>query len=161
MNEMKKITDEELASFLEGSLPEDRMTEVATAIDNNKQLQAIVEATIDVDSMLMFDELRMVKRNPQVEHKSATLSFVTSPSDTDSKWGKYLPHRDDLGKDTTEWGQGEYRRAADRDENKLTKLKSQKRVKKVDDDSEHHYWVQIIIGIIIMVILALIKSCIF
>lgn len=160
MNEMKKITDEELASFLEGSLPEDRMTEVATAIDNNKQLQAIVEATIDVDSMLMFDELRMMKRNPQVEHKSATLSFVTSPSDTDSKWGKYLSRKGDFEKNTTNWEDEEYRRAADTEENKLKKLKSHKRVKKEDPDSSKNYWIEIIIGIIIMVVFVIIRSCI-
>lgn len=157
MNEMKKITDEELASFLEGSLPEDRMTEVATAIDNNKQLQAIVEATIDVDSMLMFDELRMVKRNPEVEHKSATLSFVTAPSDTDSKWGKYLSRKGDFEKNTTSWEEEEYRRAADKGESKLTKVQSLKRIKKNNDDG-HSYWVEIIIGIISMIILVLIKT---
>lgn len=156
-----KISDEELASFLEGSLSERSEKDVAAAIDESKELQAVIEATIDIEDLLMFDELGRIKPRLQSgNHPSNLVVPLTDPS-TESKWGRYLPHRDDLGKDTTEWGQGEYRRAADRDENKLTKLKSQKCVKKVDDDSEHHYWVQIIIGIIIMVILALIKSCIF
>lgn len=157
---MNEITDEELASFLEGSLPEERRNQVAEAIDNDKHLQAIVEATIDIDSLLMFDELRMVKRNPEVEHKSATLSFVTTSSDTDSKWGKYLSRKSDFGKNTTNWEDEEYRRAADKEENKLTKLKSQKRVKKEDPDGGKNYWIEIIIGIIVMVVFVIIKSCI-
>lgn len=157
---MNEITDEELASFLEGTLPEGREKEVAEAIDNDKKLQAIVEATIDIDSLLMFDELRMVKRNPQVERKSATLSFVTTSPDTDSKWGKYLSRKSDFGKNTTNWEDEEYRRAADKEENKLTKLKSQKRVKKEDPDGGKNYWIEIIIGIIVMVVFVIIKSCI-
>lgn len=160
MNEINKITDEELASFLQGSLPEDREIQVAEAINNDKQLQAIVEAAIDIDSSLMFDELCMVKRNPQVEDKSVTLSFVTDPSNTDSKWGKYLSPKSDFGKDPTSWEEEEYRRAADKEENKLTKLRSQKRVKKEDPDGGKNYWIEIIIGIIIMIVFMIVRSCI-
>ncbi len=156
-----KISDEELASFLEGSLSERREKDVAAAIDESEVLQSVIEATIDIDDLLMFDELRSIKPKLQSGSHPSNLAVPITGSSTESKWGRYLSHRDDIGKDTTEWGQGEYRRAADRDENKLTKLKSQKRVKKEDDESEPHYWTQIIIGIIIMILFALIKSCVF
>lgn len=157
---MNEIKDEELASFLEGSLPEERKKQVAEAIDNDKKLQSIVEAAIDIDSMLMFDELCLVKQNPQAGHKSATLSFVTASLDIDSKWGKYMSRKSDFEKNTTNWEEEEYHRAADKEENKLTKLKSQKRVKKEDPDSGKNYWIEIVIGIIIMVVFVIIKSCI-
>ena len=63
LNNMKEITDEELTSFLEGTLPEEREKEVAEAIDNSKELQEIIEASLDIDDIMMFEELRLVQHN--------------------------------------------------------------------------------------------------
>lgn len=155
---MNEITDEELASFLEGSLPEERRNQVAEAIDNDKQLQAIVEAAIDIDSMLMFDELRLVKRNPQTEQKSATLSFVTSLTNTDSKWGKYLSRKDGERNGATEWEEENYRRAANKGKRSV-QITTQKTVENKED--EHSYWGGVIIGVIVMIVIVLLKSCVF
>ncbi len=155
MNEMKKITDEELASFLEGSLPEDRMTEVATVIDNNKHLQAIVEATIDVDSMLMFDELRLVKRNPQGGNNTTSFSIVMTDSNTDTKSSKSLFNASGSHKETANWQQEEYRQAADRKRDSL-QIHREKPI--INEESGHSYWAGVVIGIIGLIIMLLIRT---
>lgn len=177
---MKEITDEELASFLEGTLPEEREKEVAEAIDNSKELQEIIEASLDIDDIMMFEELRLAKYNPQADTSSPNLTFTVTDSASGTKWGKYLsrtkgstsrtstpfttnkdnhvPRKGTFRREAAAWEEEEYRRAADREKTKMIKLKSKKRVRK-DGDDGHSYWTEIIIGIIALVIFALIRTC--
>lgn len=177
---MKEITDEELASFLEGTLPEEREKEVAEAIDNSKELQEIIEASLDIDDIMMFEELRLVQHNSQTENIRSNRAFTVTGANSDTKWGKYLsrtkefksrtstpftstkdnhiPRKGTFRREAANWEEEEYRRAADREKTKMIKLKSKKRVRS-NDDSKHSYWGEIIIGIIMLVVFALLKTC--
>lgn len=135
---MKEITDEELASFLEGTLPEGREKEVADAIDSSKELQALIEASLDIDDILMFEEMGLVQHNPQTENIKSNRTFTITGANSDTKWGKYLsytkestsrtstpftstkdnhvPRKGTFRREATNWEEEEYRRAADSSE---------------------------------------------
>jgi len=155
------ITEEELASFLEGTLPEQREKEVADAIDNSKELQSVVEAILDIEDLMMFEEFRRAKKNTRpttvqtgpdtTQHQIKTLGKI--------QWGKVLSSEKASPKTASSWDEDEYRKAADNEETRQIQLKPQKRVKKNIEVDGHSFWLEVIVGIIVLIIFTLIRSC--
>lgn len=157
---MEKITDEELASFLEGSLPENRMAQVANAIDGNKQLQTIVEAAIDVDSVLMMEEMRlaMSDKSRAISRSRSNMPDIGTSGGT--KWGMYLSKMKSTAHAAQTGGEESYRRAAEEGKTKQIELKSRQMNAQGESDEGHGYWPSIIIGIVMLLLFALLRTCI-
>lgn len=151
----KQITYDDIDAFLEGTLSAEREKEVGKAIDNSKELQDLIEVTLDIDDMLLFDEIRLVKLEPQSNTKPLNRAVSMAGSSAD----KDISGKNDFRRNASTWEHEEYRQAADRDGRKLAKLKSKKLVENNSDEG-HSYWLEIIVGIIVMIIIAAIKSCI-
>lgn len=153
-----EIDFEEIEAFLQGELSEERDREVAEAIDNSPRLQEYIESSLDIDDIVLFDEMSHMKLISQTDIPKTNNTFVVSSSGNDSKWGNYLSQKHDFKKDTATWDDEKYRQAADKGRSKHIQLKSKKLVKK-DDGKGHSFWGEIIIGIIILVIITLIRTC--
>lgn len=154
---INNITNEELAAFLEGSLPEMREKEVSEAIDNSKELQTIIEAMIDIDAMLLFDEIRETMGSRQSDKSSSSMAIPIGESGSSSKWSKHLS-RSGKTNDTTSWKEEEYRRAADKGEKKQLRMKNRKTGEAGEE--KHSFWGELIIGIIVAIIIMFLRTII-
>ena len=156
---MEKITDEELASFLEGSLSESRKTEVANAIDNDKQLQSIVEAAIDIDSVMMMEEMRLAMSNKSCSISQSRSVEADVGTSGGTKWGMYLSKIKGDAHTAQTCDEESYRRAAEEGSTKQILLKNKQIKNQEGTDEGHGYWAGIVIGIIMLVLLALLRTC--
>ena len=155
----KQLTYDDIDAFLEGSLSAEREKEVEEAINSSKELQDFIEVTLDIDDMILFDEMKGLQFRQPTDDQPSSMKVPAVSGMGETKWGKYLSKKGDSLNNASKWGEEEYRQAADRDERKLTKLKSQKL--ESDETVEQSYWGKVIVGIIIMVLFILVKSCIF
>lgn len=152
------INFEEIEAFLQGELSEQRDRVVAEAINNSPRLQEYIETSLDIDDIVLFDELSRMKQISQTDTPKTNFKFVIPSSGNDSKWGKYLSQKHDFNKSASTWEGGEYRKAADEEHSKHIQLKSKRPAIK-DNGNGHSFWGGLLLGIIILIIIALIRTC--
>ena len=57
-----EINEEELFLFLNDELPKEREQEIADAIEHDEDLQALMEEINDVETIMLFDNLRKMQK---------------------------------------------------------------------------------------------------
>lgn len=159
-NKMTQNVDiDDIESFLQGELSEQRDKEVAEAINSNSWIQEYIEASLDIDDMVMFDELSRVTQVPQNNSPKRDFSIVVPSSGGDSKWGKYLSRNGNQENGASKREQGDYRHAANEEERELTKLKFRKWENVGENGKEKSYWTTLLVSISIMMVIILFRSC--
>lgn len=156
---MKQISYDDIDAYLEGSLSAQREKEVEEAINNSKELQDVIQVTIDIDDMMLFNKMKGLQLRRSTEEQTSSMKILAVSCAGETKWGKYITKKHDFQNNASKCNKEEYRQAADRDKRKLSKLKSQKL--ESEEPDEQSYWVKVIVGIIIMILFILFKSCIF
>lgn len=155
----QKMDIEDIDAFLNGNLSEQRDREVAEAINSNSWIQEYIEASLDIDDMVMFDELSRVNQVPQNSSPKRDFSIVVPSSGGDSKWGKYLSRNGNQESGASKREHGDYRQAANEEERGLTKLRFRKWEKAGENGGDKSYWTKLFIAIVIMMVIILFRSC--
>lgn len=148
------INDEDIEDFLKGNLSDSREKEVIIAIESSEWLQDYIEATIDLDDMIFFEELNAAIQNSQGSIAKTNLKIVNSNTGHESKWSKYLIGKENSSSSTSSWEEYEYQKAANKGK-KSIKIKSRRYIKKEDGRYEVTIWFGVIIIIIIAIITAI------
>ena len=108
-----EINEEELFLFLNDELPKEREQEIADAIEHDEDLQALMEEINDVETIMLFDNLRKMQKKQSSPEKNYDTVGQTKNLSAQSKWGAYLESMRKGSSIDGNYGGRSYRSAAD------------------------------------------------